>query len=115
MASRLIGISPTDLLHCIRAKRREFHRGANASDDAAERAARLLAEQLKWAMAMESPVDIAVVLGCAAEMLMFPPTAVLDACTSAIQLAEQPALRGVVWAVRHRQSRAPSGARTLLL
>ena len=87
----------------------------DAGDDAREAVARLLAEQLRCAMALGSPVEIAVVLGCAAEMSMFPPTPVLEACTSTIQSAEQPALRGVLWAVRHRKLRAPSGARTLLL
>ncbi|MBP0618556.1 hypothetical protein [Cupriavidus consociatus] len=108
-------ISPTDLLHYIRAKRREIRSGTDTRGEPGDRAARCLSEQLRHALTIGSPVDIAVLLGCAAEMSMFPLTPVLEQCTAAIRLANQPALRGLLWAVRHRQSRAPACARRLLL
>ncbi|SOY67364.1 conserved hypothetical protein [Cupriavidus taiwanensis] len=62
-------------------------------------------------MVTRSPFDIAIVLGSGAELMMFPDASTLDQCAAAVDAAGQRALRSVVWAVRHRCSKAGHGVR----
>lgn len=95
------------MLHHIRASVRKIRREASLEvGSGAHSVERCLANLLKHAMVARSPFDIAVVLGSAAELMMFPDEVVLAQCTETVQLADQRALRGVVWAVRHRCVRA---------
>ncbi|PLP96469.1 hypothetical protein CYJ10_32200 [Cupriavidus pauculus] len=77
--------------------------------------AMVLADRLKCAMAVGSPLEIAIVVGCAAEMSIFPMDSVLEDCVATLRTTNQPALCGMVWAVRHRRTRAGSRARFLPL
>lgn len=108
-------ISSADLLHHIRALTRDVRVASSAVHRGPESGMELLAAHLKSAMAVRSPLNIAVVLGCAAEMSVFPPAPVLEQCTETVFAANQPALRGVLWAVRHRHSKAGANARCLHL
>ncbi|WP_240746100.1 hypothetical protein [Cupriavidus oxalaticus] len=85
--------------------------------DAADGAAieRRLSSLLRHALATGSPFDIALVLGSAAELMLFPEQEVLEQCTAAVQQADQQALRGLVWAVRHRSMRSGKGVRRFAL
>ncbi|KWR75055.1 hypothetical protein RM96_35230 [Cupriavidus sp. IDO] len=97
----------SELLHLIRAS------VASIRMDAADGAAieRRLSSLLRHALATGSPFDIALVLGSAAELMLFPEQEVLEQCTAAVQQADQQALRGLVWAVRHRSMRGGKGVR----
>ncbi len=66
---------------------------------------------LRHALARRSPLDIALVLGSAAELMLFPEQDVLEQCTAAVQQGNQQALRALVWAVRHRSMLGGAGAR----
>lgn len=98
----------TDMLHYIRAAVRNIRQQAAADYGVSEMAAerRCLAEMLRSAIKAESAFEIAVVLGSAAELRVFPEERVLEQCTDAVQAAGHVALRGVVWAVRHRSVKA---------
>lgn len=109
-------VSPADLLHYIRALAREVRLASSpVRHEQNSDMDRLLAIYLKSAMAVKSPLSIAVVLGCAAEMSVFPAVPILEQCAATVLAANQPALRGVVWAVRHRRSKAGPDARCLQL
>lgn len=99
------GRQPTakDMLHFIRASVESIRKDA-ATDRLADGAAieRRLSSLLRHALMMRSPFEIALVLGSAAELMLFPEHDVLEQCTAAVQKANQQALRGLVWAVRHR-------------
>lgn len=85
--------------------------------DAADGAAieRRLSSLLRHALAIGSPFDIALVLGSAAELMLFPEQEVLEQCTAAVQQVDQQALRGLVWAVRHRSMRSGKSVRRFAL
>ncbi|NUA27028.1 hypothetical protein FCJ59_09470 [Cupriavidus basilensis] len=109
-------VTSADLLHYIRALSREVRWSSGPSDDCRdEHVLHALADRLRVAIAVGCPLDIAVVLGCAAEMSVFPLTSVLEQCSAAMLATKQPALCGVVWAIRHRQARTRARARTLLI
>lgn len=99
----------TDMLHQIKAAVRRIKRivrthGSEVSrNDAVERC---VVQLLRNAIASESPFDIAIVLGSAAELMIFPDDCLMEQFTSAVQTANQLALRAVVWAVRHRCAKA---------
>ncbi|MFP3889966.1 hypothetical protein [uncultured Ralstonia sp.] len=76
---------------------------------------RRLSSLLRHALAAGSPFDIALVLGSAAEFMLFPEEEVLERCTAVVQQADQQALRGLVWAVRHRNLRSGKSARRFTL
>jgi len=78
-----------------------------ANDRRADGAAieRRLSCLLRQALVTRSPLQIALVLGSAAELMLFPEQEVLEQCTAAVQMANHQALRGLVWAVRHRSLR----------
>ncbi|WP_244222838.1 hypothetical protein [Cupriavidus lacunae] len=81
---------------------KEAGRDPRGGDTAVERQLSLL---LRHALATRSLTDIALVLGSAAELMIFPEQEVLEQCTAVVQTSDQPALRGLLWAVRHRCSR----------
>lgn len=113
---RVVGSSPyataTDMLHCIRASVRQIQRETgNAHHDTTLEIERRLGWLLGQAMVTRSPFDIAIVLGSGAELMMFPDAPTLDQCAAAVDAAGQRALRSVVWAVRHRCSKAGHGVR----
>jgi hypothetical protein len=91
------------MLHFIRASVETIRKDA-ANDRLADGAAieRRLSSLLRHALMTRSPFEIALVLGSAAELMLFPEHDVLEQCTAAVQMANQQALRGLVWAVRHR-------------
>ncbi len=101
------GRQPTaqEMLHCIRASVERIRK--DAAKDLQDGAAieRRLSCLLRQALVTRSPFDIALVLGSAAELMCFPEQEVLEQCTAAVQRANQQALRGLVWAVRHRSIR----------
>uniref|UniRef100_UPI003F49285C hypothetical protein n=1 Tax=Cupriavidus yeoncheonensis TaxID=1462994 RepID=UPI003F49285C len=101
----------SELLHRIRAS------VARIRMDAANGAGieRRLSSLLRHALVAGSPFDIALVLGSAAELMLFPEQEVLEQCTAAVQQADQQALRGLVWAVRHRSMRSGQGVRRFTL
>ncbi|MFJ1259154.1 hypothetical protein [Cupriavidus sp. CuC1] len=97
----------TDMLHCIRASVRQIQRETgNSHHDTTLEIERRLGWLLGQAMVTRSPFDIAIVLGSGAELMMFPDAPTLDQCAAAVDAAGQRALRSVVWAVRHRCSKA---------
>lgn len=106
------GRQPTakEMLHFIRASVARIRKDA-AHDLLTDGAAieRRLSSLLRQALATRSPFEIALVLGSAAEFMLFPEQEVLEQCTAAVQMANQQTLRGLVWAVRHRSIR---GGRT---
>lgn len=108
------GRQPTaaEMLHFIRASVQSIRKEA-ANDLQADGAAieRRLSCLLRQALATRSPFEIALVLGSAAELTLFPEQEVLEQCTAAVQTANQQALRGLVWAVRHRSIRGGRNVR----
>lgn len=110
-------VTPADMLHFIRASVKRIlreagtPRGTHAVNHAADHAAdhaveRALSRLLGTALVTRSPMEIAIALGSAAELMMFPDPEVLEACTAAVDAGGHRTLRGVVWAVRHRSSKA---------
>ncbi len=99
------GRQPTvkQMLHFIRASVETIRQDA-ANDRRADGAAieRRLSSLLRHALMTRSPFEIALVLGSAAELMLFPEHDVLEECTAAVHKANQQVLRGLVWAVRHR-------------
>lgn len=108
------GRQPTakDMLHLIRASVQSIRKDA-ANDLRADGTAieRRLSCLLRQALMTRSPFEIALVLGNAAELMLFPEQDVLEQCTAAVQAANQQALRGLVWAVRHRSIRGGQNIR----
>lgn len=100
-------LSVVDVFHHIKASVRRIRqqvRAAYANEAAA--AERCLAVQLRNAIVSGSSFEIAVALGSAAEFMIFPEERIMEECTAKVQSAGEMALRGVVWAVRHRCARA---------
>lgn len=109
-------MTTADLLHYIRALAREFRVcEAVSGNDRREMVSRALSDRLKFALSAGSSLDVAVILGCAAEMSCFPPTPVLEQCSAVVMKSNQPALCGIVWAIRYRRSRAGDRASSLHL
>lgn len=108
------GRQPTakEMLHFIRASVQGIRRDA-ANDLQTDGTAieRRLSSLLRHALVTRSPFEIALVLGSAAELTLFPEPDILDQCTAAVQKANQQALRGLVWAVRHRSRLSGESAR----
>lgn len=105
-------LAPKEVLHFIRAIVEDIQKGAGRDQRQGEIAVeRQLSHLLSHALATRSLLDIALVLGCAAELMIFPEQEVLEQCTAAVQKSDQPALRGLVWAVRHRCIRGGKEAR----
>jgi len=66
---------------------------------------RILASSLVDALQRRSTRDVAVVLGSAAELQMFPDEALFEWSREVVESDEVYICRGVYWAVRHRCSR----------
>lgn len=98
-------MSVSDLLHQVRASVRDLRREASAREEGDEAMRQRLALQLRNAVATQSPAGIAVALGSAAELSLLPDEEMLDRCTAVLQPADGRALRGLLWAVRHRHAR----------
>ncbi|WP_260427990.1 MULTISPECIES: hypothetical protein [Burkholderia] len=95
------------MLHFIRASVESIRKDA-AHDRLADGSVveRRLSSLLRHALMTRSPYEIALVLGSAAELMLFPENDVLERCTAAVQKADQQTLRDLVWAVRqHRRIR----------
>ena len=92
-----------DVLHLLRgtleAIRKDASQALHADPAALEKR---LSNLLEHALLANSHVDIALILGCAAELMLLPETHVLEKCTAILQASNQPALRGLVWATRHK-------------
>ena len=108
------GRQPTakEMLHFIRASVENIRKDA-ADDQRKDGAAieRRLSRLLRQALLTGSPFEIALVLGSAAELMLYPEQEVLEQCTAAVQAANQLVLRGLVWAVRHRSIRGGRNTR----
>lgn len=98
-------LSTSDLLHRVRASVDDmrYHARAEAGNEHALQ--QQLEKLLHSAMCAQSPSDIAVALGCAAELQLFPDQAVLDSCTETICKSDVGVLRAMIWTVRHRYAR----------
>lgn len=90
--------SPADLLSGIRALAGSLR---NVAGCPRQRVGALI----DGALAGGSPREIAVVLGAAAELRIFPDTASLDRCHDVMQGTDDVAVRSVLWVVRHRLAR----------
>ena len=92
-----------EVLHLFRgtleAIRREAAHSLHADPTALEKR---LSTLLQHALLTNSHVDIALILGCAAELMLLPETHALEKCAAVLQASNQPALRGLVWAARHK-------------
>lgn len=101
-----------EMLHFIRASVESIRKDA-ANDLRRDGTAieRRLSSLLRQALMTRSPFEIALVLGSAAELTLFPEQEVLEQCTAAVQTANQLVLRGLVWAVRHRSIRGGQNIR----
>ncbi len=107
IVSRLPEIGTAEMLHRIRAAVRTLQsearqQGADDRNAVTRHLSRLLAQALQ----QELPLDIAVILGSAAELGCYPDDHALERCTCTIQRRGGKAMRAVVWAVRHRCARA---------
>lgn len=101
--------SPTsaDLLHYIRAMVKRLRGSAMEPHESRDQGTqRVLGVLLRNAMDSASALDIAVTLGCAAELALYPEDAILEQCTTTVRAAGKTTLVGAVWAVRHRCARA---------
>ncbi|WP_349605310.1 MULTISPECIES: hypothetical protein [Cupriavidus] len=96
--------SPSELLSCIRAL-------AGSLRNVAGCPRQHVIALINGAMAAASPREVAVVLGAAAELGIYPDTASLDRCHDLVQCTDEVAVRAVVWVVRHRLARQRSHGR----
>ncbi len=96
-----------EMLHHIRAAVRAIQSEARQQrPDDGNAVTRRLSRLLALAIQQESPLDIAVILGSAAELRYFPDDVAFERCTRTVQRRGGKAMRAVVWAVRHRCARA---------
>ncbi|WP_454752928.1 hypothetical protein [Cupriavidus necator] len=104
------------MLHYIRAAGRGIRsRARRHSQDDPDAVMRRLSRLLALAIQQESPLDIAVILGTAAELLYFPDDVAFERCTRTVQSHGDKAMRAVVWAVRHRCARAGAGTQRFVV
>lgn len=97
--------SPSELLSCIRAL-------AGSLRNVAGCPRQHVIALINGAMAAASPREVAVVLGAAAELGIYPDSASLDRCHDLVQCtSDEVAVRAVVWVVRHRLARHRSQGR----
>ncbi|WP_018313050.1 hypothetical protein [Cupriavidus sp. UYPR2.512] len=105
-----------EMLHHIRAAVRAIQSEARQQKhDDVNGMTRRLGHLLALAIQHESPLDIAVILGSAAELRYFPDDAAFEHCTRTVQRHGGKAMRAVVWAVRHRCARAGAGHRRFVV
>ncbi len=98
-------LSTSELLHRVRACVKDVTTHARVADDLDLAVRQQLDRLLRNAIAAQSLPEIAVALGSAAELHIFPDAAVLDRCTDALRTSGASALRALVWTVRHRHAR----------
>lgn len=105
-----------EMLHYIRAAGRGLRSQARRHSPGDPNAViRRLSRLLALAIQQESPLDIAVILGSAAELLYFPDDVAFERCTRTVQRHGDKAMRAVVWAVRHRCARAGAGTQRFVV
>lgn len=68
--------------------------------------ARCLSMRLSRAVAVDSALDIAVTLGCAAEFSLFPEERVFEQCTTMVKATGNCVVAGAIWVARHRCTKA---------
>lgn len=98
-------LSTSELLHRIRACVRDVTTHARGEADLDQAVRQRLDGLLRNAIAAQSPSEIAVALGSAAELRIFPDEKVLECCTDAVRMSGASVLRAVIWTVRHRYAR----------
>jgi len=98
-------LSTSDLLHRVRASVDDIRCHARSEAGNEHALQQRLEKLLQSAICAQSPSEIAVALGCAAELQLFPDEAVLDSCTETIFRSEVGVLRAMIWTVRHRYAR----------
>lgn len=98
-------MSTSELLHRIRACVKDVTTHARGEDDLDQAVQQQLDRLLRNAIATQSLPEIAVVLGSAAELRVFPDESVLERCTEALRTSGSSVLRALVWTVRHRHTR----------
>lgn len=105
-----------EMLHFIRAAGRGLQSQARRhSQGDPDVVVRRISRLLALAIQQESPLDIAVILGTAAELLYFPDDEAFERCTRTVQSYGDKAMRAVVWAVRHRCARAGAGTQRFVV
>lgn len=98
-------LSTSELLHRIRACVDDIHSHARGQHDHQHAVRQRLDHLLRNAMCAQSPSEIAIALGCAAELQLFPDESVLEFCTETVRRSGVGVLRAVIWTVRHRYAR----------
>jgi hypothetical protein len=102
----------TQLFHLIRAAAQRVRREAQSDRITYDWELReILASSLVGALQRGSPMEVAIALGSAAELQMFPDEALFDWSREVLKQNGQALCRGVYWAVRHRCTRSASAAR----
>lgn len=101
----------TQLIHLIRASVVRIRKDAGPIDGAYEdELGKILGTLLVGALLVRSATDVAVILGSAAELQMYPDEELFDWSMQVLG-REDLHLRGVYWAVRHRCNRRSKRAR----
>ncbi|CAG2134904.1 hypothetical protein D3C81_1348350 [compost metagenome] len=98
-------LSTSELLHRIRACVKDVRHGARGADDRDHAVQQRLENLLRNAIAARSISEMAVALGSAAELRVFPAEADLERCTEAVKASGATVLRALIWTVRHRHAR----------
>nr|WP_315591850.1 hypothetical protein [uncultured Cupriavidus sp.] len=98
-------LSTSELLHRIRACVKDVTTQARREDNLEQAVQQRLDRLLRNAIASQSLSEIAVALGSAAELRIFPEASVLEGCTEALRTSRVSVLRALVWTVRHRHTR----------
>lgn len=97
-ANRAVGSPPTatEILHRIRARVKQVMRDSARQHTQSASIELLFAELLKQAIAAQSPFEITVALGSAAELMIFPDERLLEECTNTVEITGHYSLRGVL-------------------
>lgn len=101
----------TQLFHLIRASAIRIRKAAGPTASAYEsELGRILASLLVGALSVRSATDVAVILGSAAELQMYPDDGLFDWSNEVLE-REDLHLRGIYWTVRHRCNRGNAQAK----
>lgn len=99
------------LFHLIRASAVRIRKAARPTTSTYEAdLGRILASLLVGALSVRSATDVAIILGSAAELQMYPDDELFDWSNEVLE-REDLHLRGIYWTVRHRCSRGSTQAR----
>lgn len=93
-----MSIRSTELLWKIRALVAVLK---NAGASHGEHAERLLSH----ALLRQSPLEIATVIGAAAELRIFPTEVQMQRCHAIVSTSDDVAVRAMIWVVHHRKRR----------